>query len=143
MMPIIGLVFEAIYFCILKSYFPNFSLTLFQNGKEIAGALLGYSLGMLAIVSTIVTIFYGLTGKIGANTFIRHYEKIYAWMWSWSLILLCITAFSALLSFSSSKNIYNIWIFRLSIYFFIVSFFQSILVIWIGIMALKNADYAP
>ncbi|WDZ50713.1 hypothetical protein LF296_15580 [Acinetobacter vivianii] len=115
---------------------------MFANGKEIAGALLGYSLGMLAIVSTIVTIFYGLTGKVGADTFIRHYESIYVWMWSWALVLLCFTAFSALLSFSSSKNIFNIWIFRLSIYFFLVSFFQSILVMWIGIMALKNADYA-
>lgn len=141
-MPIIGLVFEVVYFCVLKKTNPEFSLTLFQNGTDIAGALLGYSLGMLAIVSTIVTIFYGLTGRVGANTFIRHYEKVYVWMWSWSLILLCITAFGALLSFSSSKAIFNIWILRLSVYFFIVSFFQSILVIWIGIMALKNADYA-
>jgi hypothetical protein len=142
-MPIIGLIFEILYFVVIKKYFTDFSLTLFLNGKEVAGALLGYSLGMLAIVSTIVTIFYGLTGRIGANTFIRHYESVYTWMWSWSLIFLCMTAIGALLSFSSSKGIVNIWIFRLTIYFFLISFLQSIMVIWIGIMALKNADYAP
>lgn len=141
MMPLIGLLCELFYFCVVKKYFSEFSLTLFGNGKEVAGALLGYSLGMLAIVSTIVTIFYGLTGRVGADTFIRHYESIYAWMWSWALILLCITAFGALLSFSSGKGLINVWIFRLTLYFFIISFLQSFMVIWIGIMALKNADY--
>ncbi len=142
-MPIIGLLFELFYFYFLKVHCPKITLTLFTNSKEIAGALLGYSLGMFAIVSTIVTIFYGLTGKVGADTFIRHYESIYAWLWSWSLILLVLTAFGALLCFSSGKSIVNVWILRSTVYLFITSFLQSVLVIWIGIMALKNADYAP
>lgn len=142
MMPIIGLLFEIAYFCFFKVHYPQFTLTLFINSKEIAGAFLGYSLGMFAIVSTIVTIFYGLTGRVGADTFIQHYESIYVWMWGWALILLVFTAFGALLCFSSGKSIVNVWILRSTVYLFITSFLQSVIVIWIGIMALKNADYA-
>ena len=141
--PLIGLLSEVFYFCLIKKYFPYFLLSLFENRFNIASALLGYALGMFGIVATVITLVYGLSGRVGADTFLRHYGKVYTWMWSTALLFIIFTAFGALLSFATGKAIHNVWMLRITVYWFLVSFLQSLMVIWVGIMALKHADHAP
>jgi len=135
---------EIVYFCVIRLYCDQCSLGLFKEAASLSGALLGYSLGMMGIVATVVALFYGLShDRAGYRNFCnKGYSDVYSWIWTAAIVFLAMTAFTSILSFSRVTIPHVGNFLRVSIYFFMVSFLQSIVAIWVGIMVLKNSNNA-
>ncbi|HFX6520165.1 hypothetical protein ABTB00_17720 [Acinetobacter baumannii] len=134
--PLIGLLIECAYFHYLNNFF---TFSFYTNAKDLATALLSYSIAMFGIVAMIVTLVYGLS-KPGVNNYRRKFGVAFACLWVSCLIYLSLAGFLSILGFAKTEAIHLTILLKFFVGLFIASFLQSVLTIFVGINVLVNSN---
>jgi hypothetical protein len=134
--PIIGLLIEIIYF----NYFKEIiTISFLTNAKDLATALLSYSIAMFGIVAMIVTLVYGLS-KPGVSNYRKKFGVQFACLWVFCIIYLSLTGLLSILGFAKTDIYYLSILVKIFLVLFIASFIQSIATIFVGIAILINSN---
>lgn len=134
--PLIEFLIECAYFHYLNNFL---TFSFHKNAKDLATALLSYSIAMFGIVAMIVTLVYGLS-QPGVNNYRKKFGVAFACLWVSCLIYLSLAGFLSILGFAKTEAIHLALLLKLFVGLFIASFLQSVFTIFVGINVLINSN---